>query len=100
MDSKSLLIVDDEAGMDGLEALRRMRERTTAMPIGMMTAYGTIESDVDAIKAGAQDFVAKPLDWGISSIPLTKRTRKLLALGIRLRHILPKGNLLVCLRKL
>jgi two-component system response regulator HydG len=49
-------------GIDGVEALRRMRSITSAVPIVMMTAYGTIESAVEAIKSGAQDFVAKPLD--------------------------------------
>jgi two-component system, NtrC family, response regulator HydG len=63
-------------GMDGLEALRRMRRISSAMPIIMMTAYGTIEAAVEAIKSGAQDFVAKPLDME----ELTLKIRKVLHL--------------------
>jgi two-component system response regulator HydG len=58
--------------MDGLEALRQMRAISTAMPIIMMTAYGTIESAVEAIKAGAQDFVAKPLDMEALTLKMRK----------------------------
>ena len=64
-------------GMDGLEVLRRMRGITPAMPIIMMTAYGTIEAAVEAIKSGAQDFVAKPLDMEA----LTLKIRKVLHLN-------------------
>ncbi len=72
-------------GIDGLEALRRIRSITTAMPIIMMTAYGTIKSAVEAIKSGAQDFVAKPLDME----GLTLKIRKVLHL-----HELEQGSLL------
>jgi two-component system response regulator HydG len=63
--------------MDGLEVLRRMRGITPAMPIIMMTAYGTIAAAVEAIKSGAQDFVAKPLDMEA----LTLKIRKVLQLN-------------------
>ena len=47
-------------GMDGLEALRRMKDRNPAPRIIMVTAYGSIELAVDAMKLGATDFVRKP----------------------------------------
>jgi DNA-binding response OmpR family regulator len=48
-------------GMDGLEVLRRMKlQRADACAI-MVTAYGTIELAVDAMKLGATDFIRKPM---------------------------------------
>jgi DNA-binding response OmpR family regulator len=47
-------------GMDGLETLRRMKARNPAARIIMVTAYGSIELAVDAMKIGATDFVRKP----------------------------------------
>jgi DNA-binding response OmpR family regulator len=48
-------------GMDGLETLRRMKERRADACIIMVTAYATIELAVDAMKLGASDFVRKPM---------------------------------------
>ncbi len=49
-------------GIGGLETLRRMRERDPRADTIMMTAYGTIRSAVDAMKAGAFDYLTKPFD--------------------------------------
>jgi DNA-binding response OmpR family regulator len=48
-------------GMDGLETLRRMRERRADVRVIMITAYASIELAVDAMKLGARDFVRKPM---------------------------------------
>jgi len=48
-------------GMDGLETLRRMKERRAGARVIMITAYGSIELAVDAMKLGATDFVRKPM---------------------------------------
>jgi DNA-binding NtrC family response regulator len=48
------------APMDGLEVLARLRERDAAVPVVMITAYGTVESAVEAMKRGAADYLAKP----------------------------------------
>ena len=48
-------------GMDGLEALRRMKLQRADACIIMVTAYATIELAVDAMKLGATDFVRKPM---------------------------------------
>jgi CheY-like chemotaxis protein len=56
-----LVLLDQRMpGMDGLEVLPRMRERDPAARVVMVTAYGTIELAVDAMKAGAVDFLRKP----------------------------------------
>ena len=47
-------------GMDGLAFLRRLREMNATTPVVVMTAYGTVESAVEAMKAGALDFLPKP----------------------------------------
>jgi DNA-binding response OmpR family regulator len=48
-------------GMDGLETLRRMKERRPGARVIMITAYASIELAVDAMKLGALDFVRKPM---------------------------------------
>ncbi len=46
---------------DGLSILRRMKEADGDLPVVMMSAYGTIETAVKATRAGAYDFLEKPL---------------------------------------
>jgi CheY-like chemotaxis protein len=46
--------------MEGLEVLHRMRERDPAARVIMVTAYGTIDLAIDAMKSGAVDFLRKP----------------------------------------
>ncbi len=59
----NLIITDVKMpGMDGLELLRQVRERSPDTLFILMTAYGTVESAVQAMKAGAYDYLAKPLD--------------------------------------
>jgi two-component SAPR family response regulator len=48
--------------MDGLEVLRRSREIAPRLPVIIITAHGTIESAVDAMKLGAVDFIQKPFE--------------------------------------
>jgi two-component system response regulator FixJ len=47
-------------GMDGLECLRRLRAQGFHAPVVMMTGYGDIQTAVEAMKAGAADFLEKP----------------------------------------
>ena len=49
-------------GMDGMEVLRRVRQVRPDIRVIMITAYGTIESAVEAMKLGAVDFLQKPFD--------------------------------------
>lgn len=56
-----LVLLDQRMpGMDGLEVLRELRARDPQARVVMATAYGTIELAVDAMKAGALDFLRKP----------------------------------------
>jgi CheY-like chemotaxis protein len=56
-----LVLLDQRMpGMSGLEVLRRMRAIRPEGRIVMVTAYGTIDLAVNAMKAGARDFLRKP----------------------------------------
>ncbi len=48
--------------MDGLELLARLRQGDDRTPVIVMTAYGSVESAVEAMKQGAFDFVQKPFE--------------------------------------
>lgn len=47
-------------GMDGLEFLQAVKGTDASIPVVVMTAYGTVETAVEAMKAGASDYVLKP----------------------------------------
>jgi DNA-binding NtrC family response regulator len=47
-------------GMDGLEFLQSVKRQNAALPVVVMTAFGSVETAVEAMKAGASDYVLKP----------------------------------------
>ena len=47
-------------GMNGLEFLQSVKRHDARIPVIVMTAYGTVETAVEAMKAGASDYVLKP----------------------------------------
>ncbi|MCZ2249012.1 MAG: sigma-54 dependent transcriptional regulator [Bacteroidia bacterium] len=49
-------------GMDGIEVLDKIIDKGIATPVIMISGHGTIETAVEAVKIGAFDFIAKPLD--------------------------------------
>ncbi len=49
-------------GMDGLELLRQLRSGFPEIPVVLLTAHGTIETAVEAMRRGAHDFLTKPFD--------------------------------------
>lgn len=49
-------------GLNGLETLRRIRQVDTKLPVIMMTAYGTTQTAIEAMKLGAYDYLLKPFD--------------------------------------
>src|SRR5574341_2691419 len=49
-------------GQDGLELLREIRKRRPDLPVIMMTAYGTLQVAVEAMRLGAYDYIGKPFD--------------------------------------
>lgn len=50
--------------LNGMDALKRIRKRWPNLPVVMLTAYGSIQRAVDAMKEGAIDFITKPFEPG------------------------------------
>ncbi len=62
-----LVIADVRLGsrIDGIELLQRVRQIQPETAVIVITAHGTIETAVDAMRAGAFDFISKPLDLNL-----------------------------------
>ncbi|NQD91968.1 sigma-54-dependent Fis family transcriptional regulator [Pseudomonas sp. CrR25] len=61
----------------GLELVQHIQQRHPQVPVAMITAYGSLDTAINALKAGAFDFLTKPVDLG--------RLRELVASALRLR---------------
>jgi DNA-binding NtrC family response regulator len=59
-------------GADGIAVLRQARESDPDCPVIVMTAFGTIENAVEAMKLGAYDFIQKPVDVDHLSLMLRR----------------------------
>jgi DNA-binding NtrC family response regulator len=62
-------------GADGIAVLRQAKESDPDCPVIVMTAFGTIEDAVEAMKRGASDFIQKPIDLDHLSL-LLRRCRE------------------------
>jgi DNA-binding NtrC family response regulator len=62
-------------GADGIAVLRQAKESDPECPVIVMTAFGTIENAVEAMKLGAYDFIQKPVDVDHLSL-LLRRCRE------------------------
>ena len=51
------------AEMDGIETLKEIKTLNPAIPVLIMTAFSSVETAVEALKTGAQDYLIKPLDF-------------------------------------
>lgn len=62
-ESPSLVILDLRLpDMDGLEVLKEVKVINPKLPVIMLTAHGTIETAIEAMKIGAADYITKPFD--------------------------------------
>jgi two-component system response regulator HydG len=61
--------------MDGIEALKRIKEISPGIPVIIMTAYASVNTAVDALKSGAYDYLTKPLDIDELKILVQKALR-------------------------
>ncbi len=62
-DDVDLVLTDKRLpGMDGVELVRRLRAEHPYLAVVVMTAYGTIESAVEAVRLGASDYLVKPFE--------------------------------------
>jgi DNA-binding NtrC family response regulator len=58
--------------LDGIDVLRRMKAQNRDTPIVIMTGFGSIQTAVDAIHSGAEDYLTKPLDLDHLEIVLNR----------------------------
>ena len=61
----------------GLELVQHIQQKYPQLPVAMITAYGSLDTAIGALKAGAFDFLTKPVDLG--------RLRELVNTALRLR---------------
>lgn len=68
-----LIITDMKMpNMNGIELLEQIQKRDNTVPVIMMTAYGTIQTAVEAMKKGAYDYILKPFDLEEMKITVNK----------------------------
>ncbi len=67
-------------GMDGIQTLREIKKINPELAVVMMTAYGTIETAVEAMKEGAADYLTKPIDLDELLLLIEKVSEKILLL--------------------
>jgi DNA-binding NtrC family response regulator len=82
-------------GMSGMEVLEKIRKADPALPVIIITAYGTIESAVSAMKQGAFDYITKPFNRDELRITLDRalKMRRLEKENVRLRAEVIDRNL-------
>jgi DNA-binding NtrC family response regulator len=73
---------DTTSGKEGLDLLARIRDLDDSLPVVVMTAWGTVDLAVEAMRRGARDFVQKP--WDNTRLLATLRTQ--IALGRALKR--------------
>jgi DNA-binding NtrC family response regulator len=72
---------DTTSGREGLDLLAQLHAEDPLLPVIVMTAWGTIEGAVDAIRAGARDYIQKP--WDNARLVATLRTQVDLCRALR-----------------
>ncbi len=58
--------------MDGIELLKRIKGTRPELIVIMMTAHGSVETAVEAMKIGANDYITKPIDFNELLIHISK----------------------------
>ncbi len=81
---------DTTSGTEGLDLLSRLRELDARLPVVVMTAWGTIDLAVEAMRRGARDFVQKP--WDNARLLATVRTQVELGRALRRGERLEAAN--------
>ncbi|MEO6526508.1 MAG: sigma-54 dependent transcriptional regulator [Gemmatimonadaceae bacterium] len=81
---------DTTSGREGLTLLGKLQALDATLPVIVMTAWGSVESAVEAIQLGARDYVEKP--WDNARLLATLRTQVELARAIRTTRRLAADN--------
>jgi two-component system response regulator AtoC len=82
------------ARLDGIELCKRVAERRPDIPVVVLTSFGSFDSAVAAIRAGAYDFISKPVQMDVLAIALRRAAEhKLLREEVRrLRSAAPASE--------
>jgi two-component system, NtrC family, response regulator HydG len=59
-------------GIDGIELLRRLREQDPELPVIVVTAFGDVHNAVEAMRAGAENYLTKPIDFDALCVALER----------------------------
>ncbi len=81
---------DTTSGEEGLDLLKRIRLADESLPVVVMTAWGTVDVAVEAMRRGARDFIQKP--WDNERLLAIVRTQTELGRAIRLGRRLELAN--------
>ena len=84
---------DTTSGREGLDLLSRLRDTDDSLPVVVMTAWGSVDLAVEAMRRGARDFVQKP--WENARLLSIVRTQVELARALRQgRHLEAENRVL------
>src|SRR5688572_68671 len=72
---------DTTSGKEGLDLLGRIKAVDSNLPVVLMTAWGSVDLAVEAMRAGARDFVQKP--WDNARLLATVKTQIELSRALR-----------------
>src|SRR2546427_9167738 len=78
-------------GLDGMEALRKLKEIAPELPVVILTGYGDVPSAVEAMRLGAYDFLTKPVEPA-KILVVVRRALKHQALGTELKELRRLGQ--------
>jgi DNA-binding NtrC family response regulator len=81
---------DTTSGQEGLELLAKIQSADPLLPVVVMTAWGSVDLAVEAMRRGARDFVQKP--WENERLSAIVRTQLELSAAIRRGHRLEAEN--------
>ncbi|MBI2536011.1 MAG: sigma-54-dependent Fis family transcriptional regulator [Gemmatimonadetes bacterium] len=84
---------DTTSGAEGMDLLSRLRTTDASLPVIVMTAWGTVDRAVEAMRRGARDFVEKP--WDNARLIATLRTQVTLGRALRQSERLESENRLL-----
>ena len=82
---------DTTSGSEGLDLLTRIHDKDPALPVVVMTAWGSVDLAVEAMRRGARDFVQKP--WDNARLLTVLRTQLELSAALRRGEQLEAENL-------
>jgi DNA-binding NtrC family response regulator len=81
---------DTTSGQEGLDLLQRIRNLDTTLPVVVITAWGTVDVAVEAMRRGARDFITKP--WDNARLLATVATQIELGSAVRRYQRLEQEN--------